>query len=208
MTNWAKANRRAFPWREPDRTPYEILVAELLLKRTTAQAASRLYESFLVKFPNVYAIVEASLSDLETELSTIGLQKQRADGFKAMATFLVNRYNGIVPLNLIELLEIPHVGAYAARAVRSFGHNKPAAVVDSNVMRVFGRVFLQTLGSNPSLAQFQELVDKVLPKGKHKEFNWGVLDLGALVCRYGRPKCHICPLMPICDYHGGLLSIE
>ena len=116
-----------------------------------------------------------------------------------MANFIVDRYAGAIPADLDSLLEVPQIGEYAARAVMSFGHGIPAAVVDSNVIRVLGRLFSQTLGKRPTLVQLQELADVLLPDQGHQQFNWAVLDLGALVCRYDRPKCEICPLMAICD---------
>ena len=201
LASWANKEGRTFPWRNSEKTPYEVLVAELLLKRTTAQAASRIYLHFLAAFPDLESITAADQSDLEMALSTVGLQKQRANGFKAMARFLVNQHDSIVPDDLDKLLEVPHIGEYAARAVMSFSHGRPAAVVDSNVVRVYGRLFARTLGSNPKLDQVQELADSVLPKRDHKGFNWAVLDLGALVCRYDRPRCGICPLAAVCDFN-------
>ena len=196
---WADREGRSYPWRDAGRTPYEVLVAEILLKRTTAQAAARVYGRFLDEFPDLDAIMGADLSELEKALVSVGLQKQRARGFKSMAQYLVEQCGGVVPSTLEGLREVPHVGEYAARAIMSFAHGKPAAVVDSNVVRVFERLFSQGLGTDPTVAQFQELADAVLPEHDHKRFNWGILDLGALVCRYDRPRCEICPFVSSCD---------
>jgi A/G-specific adenine glycosylase len=200
LLEWGTTHLRKFPWRnEGNRTPYRILVAELLLKRTTAQAASKIYEQFLMRFPDLSAIASSSEAELERVLTSVGLQRQRAKGFKAMTHFLIERCGGVVPCDLDQLKEIPHVGEYSARAVMTFAHGMPAAVVDSNVVRVLGRLFSKELGRNPTLARYQELADSVLPFEDHREFNWGILDLGALVCRYDRPKCEVCPFGSICD---------
>jgi len=199
LASWAEGQGRSFPWRGSGTTPFQVLVAELLLKRTTAQAAARVYGQFLGEYPHLAAIVGADTPDIEKALESVGLQRQRARGFKAMANFIVDRYAGAIPTDLDSLLEVPQIGEYTARAVMSFGHGIPAAVVDSNVIRVLGRLFSQTLGKGPTLAQLQKLADALLPEQGHQKFNWAVLDLGALVCRYDRPKCEICPLMAICD---------
>lgn len=204
LFEWFKINGRMYSWRETNRSPYEVLVAEVLLKRTTAAAASRLYGRFLNQFPNMPTIKNANLSELESALAPVGLQKQRALGLKAMAEFLVNRFGGKVPDHLDDLLEVPHIGEYSARAIMSFGHDRPFAVVDSNVVRVLGRVFSRSLGENPTLHRYQTLADSVLPVETHKAFNWGIIDLGALVCRYDRPKCGDCPFISICDSSGVL----
>lgn len=200
LLSWATSNRRDFPWRAEGLSPYQVLVAEILLKRTTARAAARAYGPFVARFPDLESLCEASLSEVEEGLTAIGLYRQRARGLKEMARYLTEQWGGDVPLDLASLLRAPHVGPYAARAVLSFGHRRAAAVVDSNVLRVFGRLFRNRLGSAPPLADVQALADAVLPKDSHREFNWALLDLGATVCRYDRPRCGACPLERFCSH--------
>ena len=137
---------------------------------------------------------------LEEALLPVGLNHQRAVGFKAMGKYLLDNHLGGVPSVLEELLLVPHVGDYTARAILSFGFDRPTAIVDSNVLRVLGRLYRGTLGPEPKTGDVQQLAEQLLPKGDHKLFNWGLLDLGALICRYARPKCGRCPLMSECDY--------
>ena len=117
-----------------------------------------------------------------------------------MAQYLVEQCDRQVPLDLSSLVRVPHVGPYAARAVLSFGHRHAAAVVDSNVQRVLGRLFRRRLGPAPKLVHVQDLADAILPNDAHREFNWAVLDLGGTVCRYDRPNCGVCPLVGSCEY--------
>ena len=63
VLEWAGQNSSDFPWRL-SRSPYEILVAELLLKRTTATAAARIYEGFLVRFPSLQVVASAPDEEL------------------------------------------------------------------------------------------------------------------------------------------------
>jgi adenine-specific DNA glycosylase len=78
------------------------------------------------------------------------------------------------------------------------------AVVDANVARIIRRVFHQSL---PKVSQsgLQSGADSLLPHETHRAHNFGLLDLGALVCRYTRPTCCDCPFEPICEYasYGG-----
>ena len=203
LLSWAVSNRREYPWREEGLSPYRVLIAEVLLKRTTARAAARAYVPFIAKFPDLESLHLASNGDVEEGLVAIGLYRQRAQGLKAMAQYLLEQCGGRVPVDLASLIRVPHVGPYAARAVLSFGYRYAAAVVDSNVQRVLGRLFRRRLGPTPTLSDVQALADAILPNASHREFNWALLDLGATVCRYDSPRCAVCPLARFCDYAAG-----
>ena len=198
--SWARGHARHFPWREPGVSVYKILVAEVLLKRTTAAAAARVFPSFIARFPDPESLRRAPTGEVEEALRPVGLYRQRAKGLKEMAEYLVGEHEGRVPDSLTELEKVPHLGPYSSRAVLSFGHGRPAAIVDSNVVRVLGRVYRRRLGKSPSLSATQALADLLLDAENHQAFNWALLDLGAKVCRYGTPLCGECPLAGSCDY--------
>ena len=117
---WGRDNVRDFPWRR-DRTPYRVLVAEIILRRTTAKAACRVYGAFLRRYPDVYTLSRADVGELEALLSAIGYHKQRALILKEVAQFVVSKYNGVIPNRREDLEAIPHVGHYTAGAVLSLG---------------------------------------------------------------------------------------
>ena len=202
LLSWGASNRRDFPWRDEGLSPYQVLIAEVLLKRTTARAAARVYGPFIATFPDLESLRTASLSEVEQGLTAVGLYRQRARGLKEMVNYLTEQSGGHLPSDLASLLQVPHVGPYAARAMLSFGYRRAAAVVDSNVQRVFGRLFRDRLGPAPALPDVQSLADGVLPEDSHREFNWALLDLGATICRYDRPRCSVCPLERLCNHAG------
>ena len=201
VLQWAVAHLRDFPWRNEDRTAYEILVAEVLLKRTTATAAARVYEDFIARFASPKSIADATLNDLAQALSTIGLQRQRARSFKALASHLMELGACEVPDTLPQLLRMPGIGDYSARAIMLFGHGIPVAILDSNVERLLHRVFLADLAERPSQHTLQGLADGLLPVTDYRDYNFALLDLGATVCRYVAPRCQECPLIQVCDYY-------
>ena len=149
LLEWAADHRRAFPWREKTVSAYEVLVAEVLLKRTTARAAARVFPTFICQFPDIECVRQALLEQLEAALQPVGLYRQRAKGLKELAEYLVVKHKGQVPRGLPDLVKVPHLGPYSARAILSFGHGIPAAIVDSNVQRVLGRLYRQRLGEAP-----------------------------------------------------------
>lgn len=195
---WARRNPRSFPWRT-DKTPYTVLLSEVLLKRTTSTAAASVYRDFLTAFPNVRALSEADESTLQRMLTRIGLQYQRTKALVEMARHIVQHFEGTIPSSSEDLREIPHVGNYTAAAVRSFGFGLPDAVVDSNVMRILRRLFAKHMRRrNLSFSDCETLAAILLPRD-HQTHNFAMVDLGALICRYDHPRCRICPLSRLCD---------
>jgi A/G-specific adenine glycosylase len=174
------------------------------LKRTTASAAVKVYEPFLERFPDLARLSEASFTDLETLFSPLGLHKQRAKSTAAMTVYLSSDYSSEIPAGLCELLKIPGIGQYSSRAVLSFGFDRPFAVVDGNVQRILGRVYGSEIVSGSTVTQHQQIVDRLLPIKRHREFNYALIDIGSMVCRPSMPKCGDCPLLEVCDYHNGL----
>jgi A/G-specific adenine glycosylase len=198
---WVTDQLHEYPWRKPGRSPYEILIAEILLKRTTATAAARVYEDFLHKFPSPQAINDADEEKLAQVLSKVGLQWQRAKAVKALAGHLTEVQGGEIPCDLHLLLGIPGLGEYSARAILSFGFGIPVAVVDANIERILGRAFQNVLPRRPSQHSLQVLAGSLLPNKSHRDYNLGLLDLGAVICRYTAPLCEGCPLISICAYY-------
>ena len=194
VIEWERRNWVPYPWRV-NRNPYNVLVAEILLKRTTRQAVAREYPEFIRKFPDIYAINGASVEEVAAALKHLGLYKQRAEQLKELAKALVERYSGKIPDDWRALAELPGVGPYVAGAVLSFGFGKPAPVADSNVTRLLGRL----LGARLRRTEEYLCVLWILvPEDGHEYFNYGLIDLGAIVCGYRQPDCGKCPLGDLC----------
>jgi len=201
ILKWGHKHLREYPWRSHGRTPYEVLVAEVLLKRTTSTAAARVYEDFLRRFPSLQDIFDANERDLAKVFSKVGLQWQKAKAIKSLAYYLSEAKSGNIPTDLEQLLIVPGIGDYSARAVLSFGFGIPTAVVDANVERILSRVFQNVLPHRCPQRWLQGIADSLVPIESHREYNFGLLDLGALVCRYINPQCEECTLHLVCDFN-------
>ena len=208
LLRWSADNLRDFPWRhQANLTPYRVLVAEILLKRTTASAVSRVYSQFLDKFPDLLALSDASYMELETAFSPLGLHKQRAKSTVAMTDYLRANDTSEIPSVLPELLNVPGIGPYSSRAILSFGFDRPFAVVDGNVQRIFRRAYGSLISSRFPVSQQQEIVDRLLPIGRHREFNYALIDVGSIICRPASPKCGECPVAGVCDYQNSVTIV-
>lgn len=198
LVAWCRKECRNFPWRQ-NRTPYSIFVAEVLLKRTTSKAASRVFNDFMARYPTIQALASSDLYDLERLIAPIGLYKQRSAGLQEAARYIVDKFEGIFPTSLEALVSIPHIGKYTAACILSFGMNIPAPTVDSNAERVLKRIFSDELATNASLDKIIKFAWEILPLDEHALFNYGLIDFGALICTYNGCCKRDCPLHKICS---------
>lgn len=199
LIDWYRKNGREYPWRGKC-TPFQILMAEIMLQRTKADQVTPVYLAFLKKFPDPERLGEASRKEIAIYFSKLGLIR-RARLVVLFAQDLLTRFNGKIPRDRKELLSLPSVGEYTADALLCFAFDEDVTVVDSNVCRIVSRVFgLKARGEARRDPRYRKILDEILPSGKAKEFNWALIDLGALVCKPNNPLCKLCPLGSLCKF--------
>jgi A/G-specific adenine glycosylase len=190
---WGTPRLRDLPWRDT-RDPWSVLVSEVMLQQTQALRVIPKWHAFLGALPTPAACAAASLGDVLRLWHGLGYPR-RARNLHATATIVSGP--GGFPDTLPGLLALPGVGAYTARAVLAFAFEADAAVVDTNIARVYARV----LGHRLTPAQVQAAADAALPLGDAWAWNQCLMDLGAVLCRPS-PSCGECPLADRCTYHG------
>jgi A/G-specific adenine glycosylase len=197
---WLARNGRSLPWREAGRTPYEVVVAEILLQRTTAAGVARAYIGFLKRYPSWFSLAQSPLVDLENALRPLGLWRQKALAFQRLA-LTIEMNGGIVPGTRKELERLPGIGPYTASAVLAIVYGRAEPLLDVNMARLLGR-FLdppEGLEAKPKRT-LHALALRLVRSKRALEVNWAVLDFGALVCRARSPLCLECPLRARCQY--------
>lgn len=201
---WWQQNKRDFPWRKTS-DPYRMLITEMLLRKTTAGQVAAIYENLFSKYPDLVNLSEASTEELEELIRPLGMERKRAVLLKAISHEIIEKHSGKVPLSEKELLELPGVGPYAANAVLCFAHGEDVPLVDTNAIRVFGRVF--GLTSRKRRPKDDLLIWKFakshIPLNRGRDFNLAVIDLAHEICTPRKPKHAICPLKALCEYVKG-----
>ena len=199
LLGWFSKHGRNYPWREtPD--PYHVLIAEIMLQRTRADQVKPTYENFINKYPDIWSLANAELSELEHLLWPLGLHS-RGRVVLAMAKDVVALFNGVVPSTRDEIKRITGVGDYVAGAVLSIAFNKSEWIVDANVVRVFSRFFgLELKGEARRSRLMIELAKEYSCTKIPREANLAILDHAALICKPGVPLCLSCPLRKHCKY--------
>lgn len=200
ILNWGRDNLRDFPWRKTS-DPYKILIAEIMLHRTRALQVERIYELFLLKYPDFNSICDAEIETIISELSGLGLH-WRAKLLHNLACNLIKNYNGIIPSIKEELMEFSGIGNYIASAVVCFAFEKPEPILDTNTVRVIGRVFgLKITDSSRRSKIFEEKMFKMVNLGNCKYFSLSLIDFAEAICKPKVPLCYVCPINDLCDYY-------
>jgi len=198
VTTWFEEKGREFPWRDTE-DPYKILIAEMMLQKTSANQVLPVYESFIERYPDPEKLSRAKKKKIKKIVKPLGLQGVRSERLKKMGIILAHSNESRVPEEKEKLLELPGVGEYISNAVLCTAFNKERFMFDSNFGRVIGR-FFEGEKSYPLKEETKEKLKEKIEKSSLKEFNLGIIDLGALICLPKKPKCQECPLRKECRY--------
>lgn len=195
---WFRTAARPLAWRRTH-DPYAILVSEIMLQQTQAERVEPVYEAFLQQFPDVRSLASASRADVLRAWGGLGYNR-RAVSLHQAARDIVARHGGRVPDELDDLLALPGVGAYTARAVMAFAFGADVAPVDVNVARILARA---VTGEPMSRSATQRLADDLVPAGQGADWTSALMDLGTHYCTSRVPRCGACPVAATCAWRGG-----
>jgi len=201
LINWHKSQNIDFPWRRTNNA-FHVLIAELLLKKTTRNQVNKIYNEIISEFSDPELLAEAKLITLQSKIDHLGMQKKRAKTLIKTANYIINEYQGNIPNTPDELMKLPGVGRYTANAVLCLTYNKTLPLVDTNVVRLIERVFLiKSDRARPrDDPKIWEFVNELLPKRKARYFNLAIIDFANKICLARKPKCKICPINYLCKY--------
>lgn len=202
LIGWWEAERRNLPWRRT-RDPWLVLVSEVMLQQTQVDRVLPYFEAFAERWPTPEQCAAAELAEVLAAWQGLGYPR-RARNLWQTAAIITERHGGGMPANLDDLLALPGVGPYTARAVQAFALGIDTGVVDTNVGRILARWTGRRLGPREA----QHIADELVPVGESWAWNQAMMDLGAQVCTRRDPSCGRCPVQPWCAWGSAFVGSE
>ena len=208
---WYHRNKRDLPWRKTH-DPYAVLVSEMMLQQTTVETVLRYYDTFMARFPDVFALGMANEETVLNCWQGLGYYR-RARNLHRTARIVAEEYGGRFPQTYEEISKMPGIGPYIAGAVMSIAYDQPYPAVDGNVLRVISRLYGITEDVTKQSVKNEietRVKEMMLPEsaGDYRgprrgmplrgDFTQALMELGALVCRPGVPDCTACPWHGYC----------
>jgi A/G-specific adenine glycosylase len=191
ILTWYAAHQRDLPWRK-SRDPYRILVSEIMLQQTQVNRVIPKYEAWFKAFPSVHDLANAPVAEVLKYWSGLGYNR-RALNLKKTAQVVVEQYGGKFPETEKELLALPGIGQYTARAIMCFAFNQQVSVVDINVKKVILTQLLKEPGAigvadaadvkNVSDKEIAAIADQLVPHGKAYDWNQALMDYSSLMLK-------------------------
>ena len=200
LIDWFDAHARDLPWRKPGTTPWGVLVSEVMLQQTPVCRVAGVWTEWMARWPRPSSLAAETPGSAVRAWGKLGYPR-RALRLHSAAAAIAAQHDDVVPANVDELLALPGIGAYTARAVAAFGYGHRVPVVDTNVRRVVARVVHGMADSGPpSTSRDLADVDSVLPEAQAARFSAALMELGAVVCTARNPRCTDCPVTGECAW--------
>ncbi len=178
--------------------PFQLLVAVILSAQCTDKRVNLTTPAVFEKFPDVQSLSKAGFEELFPLIKSISYPNNKTKHLIGMATMLLNKFNGEVPMTVDELVQLPGVGRKTANVITSVIDNQPNMAVDTHVFRVSARLGLTTNAKTPFAAE-KQLIKNLPSEHVHVAHHWLILH-GRYVCTARNPKCGQCGLKDFCKF--------
>ncbi|WP_078391128.1 endonuclease III [Shouchella patagoniensis] len=178
------------------KNPFELLIAVVLSAQCTDALVNKVTPSLFAKYKKPEDYVDVSIEELQNDIRSIGLYRNKAKNIKKLAHSLLTEFNGQVPKTRDELESLAGVGRKTANVVTSVAFGEPAIAVDTHVERVSKRLGICRWKDN--VRQVEETLQKKIKKEDWSDAHHRLIFFGRYHCKAQVPKCASCPLFDLC----------
>ena len=198
LIRWQRMHgRHDLPWQAQN--PYHVWLSEIMLQQTQVATVIPYYQRFIAAFPTVATLAAATEDQVLTHWSGLGYYA-RGRNLRKAAQFIVERFNGELPRQFEQILELPGIGRSTAAAICALAFHERRAILDGNVKRVLARhCGIEGWAGNKAVeTQLWQQAEALLPQHDIATYTQAMMDLGAAICTRNRPKCSACPVQAGC----------
>lgn len=176
--------------------PFELTIATLLSAQCTDVLVNKVTKTLFQKYKKPEDYLAVSLEELQQDIRSIGLYRNKAKNIQALCQRLLEEYNGEIPASREALVTLPGVGRKTANVVLSVAFDIPALAVDTHVERVSKRLGLCRW--KDSVLEVEETIMKKTPMDKWSKTHHQLIFFGRYHCKAQNPGCLTCPLLADC----------
>ncbi len=184
---------------EWDGEPWKLLIMGRLSAQCTDSRVNLVCKELFAAYPTPAAIAGAELSALETIIRPCGLYRVKAQNTKEACALLIQKYNGVVPDTMEELLKFPGVGRKVANLLLGDLYQKGAVVADTHCMRICGRFGMYPEDWKDPI-KIERILTPLLEPAEISDFCHRIVQFGRDVCTARAPKCEGCPIRKLCNH--------
>jgi A/G-specific adenine glycosylase len=161
-----------------------------MAQQTRLDVVAAYFDRFVARFPTIASLAAAGEDDVVAHWSGLGYYR-RARMLREGAIDVITRFGGSLPHEVDELMTIAGIGRYTAGAIASIAFERCAPIVDGNITRIVARLY----GDDDPWRHAEALVKACRSP---RDFNQGLMEIGALICTPRKPDCAACPLRRDC----------
>jgi endonuclease-3 len=178
-------------------TVFELLVATILSAQCTDKRVNIVTSTLFKKYKTIKDYAKADIKEFENDIKSTGFYRNKAKNIIATANIILEKFNGIVPKTMEELITLKGVARKTANIVLGSGYGINVGIaVDTHVIRLTNLI---GLSKNSDPKKIEKDLMKIIPKKYWRNISFEIQTLGRRVCIARRPKCTICPIKHLCN---------
>lgn len=179
--------------------PFELLVAVRLSAQCTDARVNLVTPALFEKYKTLDDYCNARLEDVENIIKSCGFYKSKASSIIGMAQAVRDKFGGVVPDNIEDLITLPGVGRKTANLIVGDVYGKESIVVDTHMIRISNRMGLVNV-KDPH--KIEIALKKIVPSNEGADFCHRIVLFGRDICSARKPKCDECPMNDYCKKVG------
>lgn len=180
-------------------TPLQLLVATILSAQTTDVGVNKVTPLVFRAYPSAASLAAADRIELETMITPTGFFRAKTDSLIKLGAALVERFDGVVPGRLADLVTLPGVGRKTANVVLGNAFDVPGITVDTHFGRLVRR-FGWTVETDP--VKVEHAIGALFPRRDWTMLSHVLIFHGRRTCHAKRPACGACPVARLCPSYG------
>jgi A/G-specific adenine glycosylase len=201
LLRWYATSKRDLPWRLIQKNnllnPYYVFVSEYMLQQTTVPTVKTRFEEFIKKWPTLKDLAKTSEPQILKFWSGLGYYSRARNLLKA-AKIIDKNFQSKIPKQYEDLITLPGIGDYTAKAILGIGYNQSVMPLDANIERIFARLY----AFNQPLIKIKKKLavqaQLFLSKKNSSNLIQSFMDYGSFICTPRNPNCSICKIQKYC----------